>query len=159
VRQHLGWFAIALLLAVGALALLAYGSPAKHASLDDRTRALALQLRCPVCQGESVADSSSSLSTAMRVIIRRDLAGGQSSDSIKSYFVSKYGAWILLAPPVFGVGSLAWWAPPMLILGGMGLLVLLVLDWRSKESKPAPRSPSSYLERVRAELAAGAADE
>jgi cytochrome c-type biogenesis protein CcmH len=148
----LGWIAMALLLGAGAIALFAYGSPESHLSLDDRTRAVALQLRCPVCQGESVADSSSSISQAMRQIIRRDLATGKSPDRIKAYFVSKYGDWILLAPPASGVGSFAWLAPPLLLLAGIGLLITLVLDWRRKGKSPSRAASASYLERVRSEL-------
>jgi cytochrome c-type biogenesis protein CcmH len=88
----------------------------------------------------------------MRAIIRRKLAQGESSDSIKRYFVARYGNKILLAPPSSGIGTVAWLAPPLLVLGGMGLLLTLVLDWRSRSRIPVSSAGAGYLERVRAEL-------
>ena len=152
-RRWLGWIAIGWLLAVCALALVAYGSPAQATSLDDRTRAIAQQLRCPVCQGESVADSPAPISKAIRLSIRQRLTHGQSPAAIKAYFVSRYGNWILLAPPASGVGNVAWLAPPLFLLGGIGLVLTLVMDWRTRGRKPpAPGGKDVYLERVRAEL-------
>jgi len=152
-RRWLGWIAIAWLLALAAVALAAYGAPAAATSLDDRTRAVAQQLRCPVCQGESVADSPSGIAAAMRAIIRRQLAAGRSPDQVKAYLVSRYGNWILLAPPASGIGSLAWLAPPLLVLAGIGLLATLLLDWRRRGRDPAASGSADYLARVRAELA------
>ena len=152
-RRWLGWIAIGWLLALCAIALVAYGSP-QHASLDDRTQALARQLRCPVCQGESVADSPSGIAQTMRLTIRKRLAQGQSPEQIRGYFVSRYGSWILLAPPASGVGNLAWLAPPLLLLGGIALLLTLVADWRSRGRGRLAAGKDAYLDRVRAELAA-----
>lgn len=157
-RRWLGWIAIAWLLAVCALALVAYGSPAAAVTLDDRTRAVAVQLRCPVCQGESVADSPSGIAESMRSLIRQRLQSGQSPEAIKAYLVSRYGNWILLAPPSSGIGSLAWLAPPLLLLGGFALLATLVADWRSRGRTRETGGRSAYLERVRSELVANRDD-
>lgn len=151
-RRWLGWIAIAWLLMLCAVALVAYGSPAGASSLDDRTRAVALELRCPVCQGESVADSPADIAKAMRTLIRKRLAAGQSPDSIKAYLVSRYGNWISLAPPTSGIGVVAWLAPPILVLGGLGLLLTLVAGWRARGKAPEQGSRAAYIERVRAEL-------
>jgi cytochrome c-type biogenesis protein CcmH len=153
-RRWLGWIAIAWLLALCAVALVAYGNASGRASLDQRTRDLAMQLRCPVCQGESVADSPSGIAQSMRRIIRRDLTEGKSPDQIKASFVKSYGDWILLAPPASGIGNLAWLAPPLLLLGGAGLLLTLLIDWRQRARRLAGESRADYLKRVRAELAA-----
>ena len=131
-RTWLGWIAIAWLLGLCAVALVAYGGQTRAGSLDDRARAVALQLRCPVCQGESVADSPSDIAKAMRGDIRSRLARGQSPNQIKAFYVSRYGSWILLSPPSSGVGGLAWLAPPLLVVGGVGLLLTLIVDWRSR---------------------------
>lgn len=151
-KRWLGWIAIGWLLILCALALLAYGRADTAASLSDRTLAVARELRCPVCQGESVADSESGISQGMRVIIRRKLSEGQSSDSIKHYFVARYGNKILLAPPSSGIGDVAWLAPPLLVAGGMGLLLTLVFDWRSRSRMPLAPTSDVYLARVRTEL-------
>jgi cytochrome c-type biogenesis protein CcmH len=87
------------------------------------------------------------------VLVRQRLAEGQSPDAIKAYFVARYGNWILLAPPASGIGNVAWMAPPLLLLGGIGLLLTLVIDWRAR-GRARPAAPDeAYLERVRAELA------
>ncbi|HEX6506359.1 MAG TPA: cytochrome c-type biogenesis protein CcmH [Chloroflexota bacterium] len=151
-KRWLGWVAIAWLLLLCALSLAAYGRPAATPSLSDRTLAVARELRCPVCQGESVADSQSGISQGMRAIIRQRLAAGQSPTQIKQYFVSRYGDKILLAPPSSGVGDLAWLAPPLLLGGGVVLLAVLALDWRTRAKAAVPSVSATYLERVRREL-------
>jgi cytochrome c-type biogenesis protein CcmH len=153
--RWLGWVTMFWLLAVCAVALVAYGSPSTHSSLDDRTRGLALQLRCPVCQGESVADSPSDLARAMRGEIRRRLADGQSSAQITAFFVSKYGNFILLSPPSSGIGGLAWLAPPLLLICGLGLIITLVLDWNSRGAADPRESTSDYRSRLQIEMGAG----
>lgn len=154
-RRWAGWIAIGWLLLLCGAALALYGAPKASASLDDRTRAVAQQLRCPVCQSESVADSPAQISKDMRATIRKRLAAGESADSIKSYFVSRYGSWILLAPPATGIGNIAWLAPPLLLLGGLGLLSALVIDWRRRGKTPVVQPGAGYLERVQAELEKG----
>jgi cytochrome c-type biogenesis protein CcmH len=151
-RRRLGWVAIGWLLLLCALALVVYGRPTAGASLRERTLAIAGQLRCPVCQGESVADSESGIAQGMRDIIRRRLQQGQSSAQIETYFVSRYGEKVLLSPPSSGVGGIAWLAPPLLVLGGAGLLVTLVVDWRGRTRVPASPVNERYLARVRREL-------
>jgi cytochrome c-type biogenesis protein CcmH len=153
-RRWLGWIAIGWLLLVGAVALAAYGTPSQTASLDVRTRAVAQDLRCLVCQGESVADSPSDFATTVRALIRQRLREGQSPDQIESFLVSRYGDRILMAPPTRGIGDIAWLAPPLLLLGGLGLLFTLVADWR-RHGGQAAEAGEIYLQRVRAELGTG----
>lgn len=153
-RRWLGWIAIGWLLALCAVSLAAYGNSVAAPSLNARARAVEQQLRCPICQGESVADSPSGIAKAMRTEIRQKLAAGQSPAQIKASFVAAYGDWILLAPPTSGMGNVAWLAPPLLFLGGLGLLVTLVLEWRTRGQSAAGDVRGSYIDRVRAELAA-----
>lgn len=158
-RRWLGWIAIVWLVCLCAVGLAAYGSPPASTSLADRTHALAQQLRCLVCQGESVADSPSDLAKAIRGLIRDQLAQGRSPDEIKRYLVARYGDRILLAPPTSGIGGFAWLAPPLLLLGGIGLLLTLAADWRRRGKAPARGGSAAYVARVRAELAAETGDE
>ena len=158
-RRWLGWVAIVWLIALCAVGLAAYGNPPASTSLADRTQALAQQLRCLVCQGESVADSPSDLARAIRGLIRDQLAQGRSPDQIKRYLVTRYGDRILLAPPASGIGGFAWLAPPLLLLGGVGLLLTLAADWRRRGRAPATRGSAAYLARVRAELATEARED
>jgi cytochrome c-type biogenesis protein CcmH len=154
-RRWLGWAAIAGMLAVSLLISIAFGHPASRPSLDERTRAVAAQLRCPICHGESVADSTTDIARSIRALIRQRLATGQSPDAIKHYLASRYGSSIMLAPPASGIGSIAWFAPLLLHLGGLGLLVVLVIHWRARGRQPATES-AEYQERIRADLAAQA---
>lgn len=152
-RLPLGWIAIGLLLFVCAIALLAYGGTMRAATLDERVHALASQLRCPVCQGETVADSNAEISVAIRALIRKDLSAGESPDQIKTYLLGRYPT-ISLAPSTSGIGQIAWLAPPLLIAGGIGLLLTLVTDWRRRGRRVGGRTSAAYLARVRAEIAA-----
>jgi cytochrome c-type biogenesis protein CcmH len=155
VRRYLGWLAIVWLLALCAVVLLAYGGSTKAESLDQRTLLVASGLQCLVCQGESVAESPSGFARSVRVLIRTQLRAGKTPDQIRSFLVSRYTNAILLEPPASGLGDLAWLAPPLLVLGGLGLLATLVYDWRGKGGgAPAPASRAEYVERVRQELAA-----
>jgi cytochrome c-type biogenesis protein CcmH len=153
-RRWLGWIAIAWLLGLAGIALVAYGQPGHALSLDQRTHDVAQQLRCLVCQGESVADSPSDFAKSLRALIRQRLAAGESPAAIQSFLVSRYGDRVLLAPPTSGIGRIAWLAPPLLVLGGIGLLLTLIADWRQRGRTSAGGS-DAYLDRVQAELAAG----
>ena len=98
-------------------------------SLDQRVHDVASQLKCPVCQGESVADSPSTISQQMRAVIRQQLQQGQSEQQIIQYFVSRYGSNILWSPPKQGFTMLAWVIPIAILLCGALLLVLVMRGW------------------------------
>jgi len=85
---------------------------------------IASELRCPVCQGESAAESNAGVSQEMRRQIAEMLKEGKSEEAIKQYFVERYGEWILYAPPKRGINWLLWLAP------AIGLLVLGFGLWR-----------------------------
>ena len=149
----LGWISIGLLLFVCAVALVAYGGTSRAATLDERVHGLAAELRCPVCQGETVADSNAAISVVIRHLIRKDLAAGKSPDQIKAYLLTRYPS-ISLAPATSGIGQIAWLAPPLLAIGGVALLLTLVTDWRRRGRAPPAGTSAAYLARVRAEVAA-----
>ena len=100
-------------------------------TLDQRVHDVASQLKCLVCQGESVADSPSTLSLQMRAVIRQQLQAGQSEQEVIQYFVSRYGDRILLSPPMQGLNLLAWLVPIALMLGGVILVFLVLRNWQS----------------------------
>jgi len=106
----------------------AQGVPTDSA-LERETRAVASQLRCPVCQGLSIEDSPSELSQQMRALVRDQLRAGRSPDEVKRYFVSKYGDWILLSPPVRGVDALVYVLPLLAVAVGAGIIVIAVRRW------------------------------
>jgi cytochrome c-type biogenesis protein CcmH len=91
-------------------------------AFDNKARMINMQLRCPVCQGSSIQESPSAEAIAMKAIVRERLAKGESEDQIKAYFVSRYGDWILLAPPATGMNLLVYVLPVVVLLSG-GLFV------------------------------------
>jgi cytochrome c-type biogenesis protein CcmH len=109
---------------------------AAHAdALDDAVRRVALQLQCPVCEGEAVADSPSGLAADMRSVIRTKLVTGEPDQQILDEFVASYGDSILTEPPKRGI-SLGVWIGPLVGVVFGGLLVgLLLKTWRRS---PAP---------------------
>jgi cytochrome c-type biogenesis protein CcmH len=131
--------AVALLAAGGALALVALRGPAQPSSMDDRVRAVAVSLRCPVCQNLSVGDSPSRLAQEMRRTIAGDLRAGKSPEEIRAGFVRAYGPWILESPPKRGIDLVAWIAPALLLMGGLVAGGLAIRRW----SGPALAGPTS----------------
>jgi cytochrome c-type biogenesis protein CcmH len=109
--------------------------PARQ-TLDQRVQAVASQLKCPVCQGESVASSPATLAQQMRGVIRRQLQAGRSEQQVIQYFQNSYGASIVWSPPWQGFTLLAWLVP-MLLLGVGALLLLSVLRGWRRAAAPA----------------------
>ena len=111
--------------------------PAKEA----RARALFRDVRCLVCQSESIDESDAELARDLRQLIRHDIAEGQSDDQIRAYLVSRYGEFVLLTPKA-SLGNAVLWAGPLLVLAaGLGVLVL-----RARRPGPTPEAPALSVE-------------
>ena len=116
-------------------------------ALEARARALSQELRCLVCQNQSIDDSSADLAHDLRVLVRERLAAGDSDRQVLDYLTSRYGDYVLLRPPVKPTTWLLWFGPPALLLAG-GLALLLA--WRRRRSTVAvPPAPLSADERQR----------
>jgi cytochrome c-type biogenesis protein CcmH len=122
-------FVLALLAVVGAIWLFVLLSAPPAETLDARVQDVASQLKCPICQGESVASSPSLLAQQMRADIRQRLQSGQSEQEVISYYVSRYGQQIVWSPQWQGFSLLAWLAPIVLLLGGALLLFFILRGW------------------------------
>jgi cytochrome c-type biogenesis protein CcmH len=130
--------AVALIAAAGALiVVLSRGAP-PPSTMQDRVRAVASDLRCPVCQDLSVADSPSALAGEMRGKIGTELRAGTSPDAIRAEFVAAYGDWILMSPPRHGISLVAWIVPALLLLGGVLLAVASISRWTRGGSSATP---------------------
>jgi len=116
--------------ALGLLALLLLPSLARADALDDGVRRVALQLQCPVCEGETVADSPSGLAGDMRAVIRTRLAAGEADQQILDEFVGSYGDGILTEPPKRGISLGVWLGPLVGVALGVVLVGLLLSAWR-----------------------------
>ncbi len=85
-------------------------------------RALMEELRCLVCQGQSIADSDAELAGDMRALVRERIAAGEQPEQIRSWLVERYGAWVSYRPPVEPISWPLWAAPIVLLIAG-GMLV------------------------------------
>jgi cytochrome c-type biogenesis protein CcmH len=133
------------------------GSAPLDAAREARVQVLGKLLRCPMCQGLSIADSGSSAARAQMDRVRELVAEGQTDEEIRAYFVSRYGEWALLEPSTGGFNWLVWLGPPALLL--LGAFVIARLLRRASApvaggSHPTSDTPQAdkYLEAVRAEL-------
>jgi len=105
--------------------------------LEERTRALASELRCVVCQNLSVADSPSEMAQQMRAIVREQLQAGKSPEAIKRYFVSKYGEWVLLSPETKGFSLLVWVLPFVALIAGLIVGIWVIRRWTTRKTQAA----------------------
>ncbi|MFQ5682020.1 MAG: cytochrome c-type biogenesis protein CcmH [Candidatus Binatia bacterium] len=139
------------------LILLLTPSPALLAQppdLEEQAQQIGAVLRCPVCQNLSVADSPSELAQEMRAVIRKQLKEGKEPDQVKAYFVSKYGDWVLLAPPRRGFNLLVWVLPFFALAVGFLIAVLLLRRSVRKTDKHQPKTVDpALIDRVRREAA------
>ena len=99
--------------------------------LEARARALSAQLRCLVCQNQSIDDSDAELAADLRQIVRERIMAGDSDPAIVQYLVARYGDFILLKPP-FNAETLLLWATPLLALALGGFAM-----WRAGRRRSA----------------------
>lgn len=138
------------------------GSEPLAPPLEARVQKLGKQLRCPVCQGLSIADSPASMARAQLDKVRTLVSEGKSDDEIRAYFVERYGEWVLLQPEAHGINWMVWLGPVALLLIGFGVIVRQVqkrpaaIASPTKDHRPQPTGAGSdedeYLAKVRAEL-------
>jgi cytochrome c-type biogenesis protein CcmH len=123
--------ALLVLLALVGVWTVTFVIAAQPKSLDERTHEVASELRCPVCNGETVADSSTPVAQQMRALIRQRLQAGESEQQILDEFRASYGDGILAVPPPSGFALFIWLGPvAMLALGGV-IVALAGRDWRA----------------------------
>ena len=110
--------------------------------LEARARALSGELRCLVCQNQSIDDSNADLAHDLRVLIRERLSAGDSDAQVLQFMVHRYGDFILLRPPVQPETYLLWFGPfVVLALGALGAALYLRRSRRAPQQAPAPLSP------------------
>jgi cytochrome c-type biogenesis protein CcmH len=116
-------FALALMMAAPAVAVMPdemLNDPAQ----EQRARAISKDLRCVVCQNQSIDDSDAPLARDLRLLVREQISLGKTDGEVRDYVVQRYGNFVLLKPPVEGDTLLLWAGPfAVLLLGGLGLFV------------------------------------
>jgi cytochrome c-type biogenesis protein CcmH len=104
---------------------------AQPQTLDQRAYDVGSQLQCPVCNGESVSDSSSEVAANMRAVILQKLAAGESEQQVIQYFHDHYGDTILERPPMQGFTLMIWLGPIIILLAGLVALRTVARQWNA----------------------------
>jgi cytochrome c-type biogenesis protein CcmH len=140
--------ALLMLLWLGLAPALAQEAQLADPKLEQRARDLSREIRCVVCQSQSVADSDADIARELRVLIREQIAAGKSDDEIRDYLVARYGDFVLFDPP-FKASTYALWIGPfaVLVLAGIGVTIF----FRRRAQEPARARELSADEHNRVE--------
>jgi len=117
-----------------------YVAPLANPVLEARAKALQKELRCLVCQGQSIDESNAPLAADLRRLIRQQIQAGQSEQQIKDFLVARYSAFVLMKPPVRQDTFLLWFGPMLMVLGGSGVIGVIVA--RSRQRLAADETPA-----------------
>lgn len=107
--------------------------------LEARAQNVMKQLRCLVCQNQSIVESDAGLAEDLRAIVRELVSAGKTDAEILDFMTSRYGDWVLLNPPFKASTALLWLAPGLLVLGG-GILVFRFVRRRPEQDALDPLS-------------------
>ncbi len=105
-------------------------------ALEARARAISADLRCPVCQGESIDDSNAPISRDLRLAVRERLVAGDTDAQVIDYVAARYGEFVLFKPRATGAGLVLWLAGPAMLLGG-ALIAWAALRRRARAPEAA----------------------
>ena len=145
-------FAVLALLALAALSAPAFAVQPDEilpdVKLEQRARKISADLRCLVCQNQSIDDSDASLAKDLRILVREHLKAGESDSQIREFLVARYGNFILLKPP-FAWDTWLLWLTPFALLG-LGALAI----WTSSRAKRAEAAPTPLSKEESEELTA-----
>ncbi|UFN48070.1 cytochrome c-type biogenesis protein CcmH [Roseomonas sp. OT10] len=117
---------------------------------EERAREIGRELRCMVCQNQSIEDSDADLAHQLRLIVREQVAAGRSDAEVREYLHARYGDFVLLKPPLNAATLLLWATPAIALLGGVAAV------WWLRRRPAAPLPPLNAAEQARlARLEAG----
>jgi cytochrome c-type biogenesis protein CcmH len=128
--------ALAACVAAAAFAVAVDEKPLADPAKEAQARALMKEIRCLVCQNQSIEDSNADLAKDLRLIVRERIALGDTPDNVRAYLVDRYGDWVLLEPPVSSKTYLLWGSPFLFLL----VIVYMVLRSRKTPVVPEPLS-------------------
>lgn len=135
-------FAALLLCLIATCAFAVDPMPFRDAQEEARFRALAAELRCVMCQNQSLADSNAPIAQDLRHEVLELMQSGQSDDEIKAFLTERYTDFVLYRPPMRGSTLWLWIAPPLLLLVGAVVVVVVV----RKRAHPAPGETPTPVE-------------
>jgi cytochrome c-type biogenesis protein CcmH len=148
-RNVVPWFALAVVVVVSGVVLVGRSRP--DTSPAARAERLEHQLACPVCDGQSVFDSNSPQSSAIRADLPRRIAAGQSDADIRAAYVALYGEKVLETPSNSGLGIIAWGLPALAVILGAVSIVVAVRRWTHAPRLPATAQDEDVVRRAREE--------
>jgi cytochrome c-type biogenesis protein CcmH len=146
-RRLLPWFALGIVVVVALAVLVARSSSSD--SIEARARRLEKRLACPVCTGESVAESNAPEARALRVDIRDRLENGQSDDEILDAYARVWGERVLLEPSDDGLGLVAWGLPVLALLAGAAGVGFALWRWTREPRLAASGADEVLVARAR----------
>jgi cytochrome c-type biogenesis protein CcmH len=123
--------------------------------LEARARELGRELRCMVCQNQSIDDSDAPLARDLRLLVRERLTAGDSNDQVLDFLTARYGPFVLLKPPFEWSTALLWFAPALVLVIGAGALLMMLRRRRAAgpgEIEPAEPALSAAETKRLAEL-------
>lgn len=142
------FLALAIIAVLAAIWSFVFLSSPPNQTLDEQVQDVATQLKCPVCQGESVANSPALIAQQMRGVIHQQLQSGKSEQEVIAYFVDRYGQQIVWSPPWQGFTLLAWLVPIALLLIGGFLVFFTLRDWRASSRSHATLEGDTELANI-----------
>jgi cytochrome c-type biogenesis protein CcmH len=146
----LGLSLLLVLISGGALAVLP-DEVLEDPALEARARDLSADLRCMVCQNQSIDDSNAELARDLRILVRERLAAGDTDEEVMSYVVSRYGEFVLLRPRLSVRNALLWGAPALLLLLGGAIVVARFRRPASRAAVPLSDAEKSRLDDILSE--------
>jgi cytochrome c-type biogenesis protein CcmH len=111
----------------------------KDPVLEARARAISQEIRCVVCQNQTIDDSNADLAHQLRIVLRERLTAGDTDQQVKDFLTARYGDFVLLKPPFLAKTFILWLGPAMVFLIG-GAIIALTLSRRRRGTQPAPLS-------------------
>lgn len=146
-RRILSVLGITIALALTAnSAMAAYEEALPDAAQEARARSLFRELRCVVCQGQSIDESNADLAADLRQIVREMITDGESDEAIKTFLVDRYGVFVLMSPPLRGDTYLLWFGPALLFLIGAGMIWTIVGRARRRAAVEGPMAPTDEFD-------------
>jgi len=145
VKRCLRFLAVALLACAQSAVWAKDAAPAvDDPALEARMAAIASELRCLVCQNQTIADSNADLAVDLRRQVREMLQAGQSDQQIADYMTARYGDFVLYRPPFKPETAVLWVGPAAMVVGGLGVLfVVLRRRSRMQEDQFEPEEPGT----------------
>ncbi|NVJ98387.1 MAG: cytochrome c-type biogenesis protein CcmH [Alphaproteobacteria bacterium] len=134
--RMIGTFVLAVLISFAAYSVAVDEQPLEDPAKEALARDLMKEIRCLVCQNQSIEDSNADLARDLRQVVRERIALGDTPENVRSYLVDRYGDWVLLEPPVKKSTYLLWGSPFLFL----AFIVFMIVRSRKAPVAPMPLS-------------------